>query len=126
MAARRLQLVSPIWEAAAARGPLTTDQVMNTAGAPQPLPTEIEEEIISALEQPLSPGESHRAGSERRERAVGALLAKLDIVQAYQLGRRLDLDRSDDRVAVVFRRLVIERRQRLRAFLANARRRSAR
>jgi len=39
------------------------------------------------------------------------------VEHAFELARRLDADRDGDAVAVAFRRLVRERRQRLRTFL---------
>ncbi|MBA3394317.1 MAG: hypothetical protein H0T89_16850 [Deltaproteobacteria bacterium] len=93
------------------------------ARLPQGPDPELEAAIIETLRRPISPGQGHQLGNAARERELCELFAKLDVVQAHHLGRRLDQDRSDDVLAQAFRRLVIERRQRLRAFLADARRR---
>jgi len=51
--------------------------------------------------------------------------AALEPVDAFQMRRRLELDRATDVLAVTFRRLVPERRRRLVAFLADPKRRAA-
>ncbi|MBL0215746.1 MAG: hypothetical protein IPQ07_17935 [Myxococcales bacterium] len=106
-------------------GALTTSAVLRQTRAPQDLPLTTEAAILTALTRPIDPGEGHREGNARRERELAALFSQLELVQAFDLGRRFDLARADDRLAQAFARLVVDRRQRLRAFLADARRRQA-
>jgi len=86
----------------------------------------IEAAILQALPRPLAPGEGHQIGNANRERELLELFANLDVMQSHHLGRRLDLDRPSDALAQAFRRMTIDRRGRLRAFIADARRRQAR
>lgn len=103
----------------------SSSEVLGLARArlPQGPDAELEAAIIETLRRPISPGQGPQVGNAMRERELCELFAKLDVVQAHHLGRRLDQDRADDVLAQAFRRLVIERRQRLRTFLADARRR---
>jgi len=114
MAGRRAHLVAvqdsetiSIWEPTTAPSPTAVANV----------PTEIVDALIDVLTRPLAPGEGHHVGNANRERALLALVAKLEPIHAFHLGRRIDIDRSDDALVVAFKRLVIERRQRLRAAL---------
>jgi hypothetical protein len=136
LATRRLSLISeiapgqavsrraaPIWEPLAAepgRVP-TTDEVL--ARQPGQLAAEIDAEIIALATRPLLPGESHYTGGDNRERELRLAFAKLTPLEAYQVRRRLDIDRGDDALVSAFRRLAVERRTRLKAFLADPRRR---
>jgi hypothetical protein len=97
----------------------TTSAVLARA-APK-LPADIERAIIDALVRPLHPGESHLVGSARREREVVALFEQLAPVHALAVGRRLDAARGGDALVVAFHRLVVDRRNRLRAVLARRR-----
>ncbi len=101
----------------------TTSEVLNMTRPPEDLEPALEAAIVGALTRPLAPGESHQAGNANREREVKELFASLDVVQAHHLGRRLDLDRPTDTLAQAVRRMTVERRVRLRAVLADARRR---
>lgn len=69
--------------------------------------------------------ESHYRAAQHREQLLRDLFDQLSATQALTLARRLDADSDGDRVAVAFRRLTIERRRRLRAYLGDARRRLA-
>lgn len=53
------------------------------------------------------------------------MFAKLDAAQSVVLGRRIDMERADEALAEAFKRPVVERRVRLRAYIADARRRCA-
>jgi hypothetical protein len=128
LTSRRIRLeldgsTSEIWSAPtwAPGTPPTTDGVRAVMRAPDALPAELEAQIVWALQRPVAAGETHASGNDRREREVAELFAKLSPVQALQLRRRLEIDRADDRVAVAFKRLVVERRDRLRAFLRSPR-----
>lgn len=59
----------------------------------------------------------HPLGAVNREHELGARFADLAPIHAFHLGRRLDADRAADPLVIAFKRLVIERRQRLRAVL---------
>src|SRR5680860_508451 len=87
------------------------------------LPETIETAIVAILMCPPGPGETHVAAARNRERALGEVFGHLSAAQNLALARRLDRNRDDDRIAVAFRRFTIERQQRLRAYLADARRR---
>lgn len=125
--ARRIRLedesagkaVSPIWAPVTARRDtsITTDEVLSRTRPPEPLPPEIEGAILHSIRRPLAAGESHQNGNANRERELRSIFMTLDAIQSLQLRRRLDLDKDCDQIAVAFRRLVVERRQRLRAVL---------
>lgn len=136
IAMRRMQLVTeeqppastpggmtPIWEpmSIVPERP-TTSSILNSTRAPEELPEALEAEILATFVRPLEPGESHQVGNDNRERELRTLFEELSPLQAHHLRRRLELDRNSDPIAVVFRRLLAERRQRLRAFLADPRR----
>ena len=116
---------TPVTSGSVPRVPTTT-QVLQQARPPAALPAEIEAEILATLTRPLPLQESHYEGNGRRERDLGQLFSTLDVIQSHELGRRLDIDRPDDSLAHAFRRLIPERRLRLRIFLGDARRRVAR
>lgn len=81
--------------------------------------------MIAVLTRPRSPDESHLVAAEHREQRLHDLFGQLSVAQALTLSRRLDADRDGDGVALAFRRLTVERRRRLRAYLADMRRRIA-
>jgi len=113
-----------IWEPAVAQtvGKPTTSDVLASAHRPQ-VPCEIETATLDLLTRPLMPGETHRSDFERRERELRLLFERLTPIAAFALQRRLESGRSDDKLVVAFERLVVERRGRLLATLAKARRR---
>lgn len=137
--ARRLVLVSPattgprtstavaapVWEPVPAMPSAipTTSEVLHETRPPEDLEPAMEAAILGALTRPLAPGEGHQLGNANRERELRELFASLDALQSHHLGRRLDLDRPSDALAQAFRRLIVDRRARLRAFIADARRR---
>lgn len=83
-------------------------------------------EILGVLATPAVAGESTDAFHRRKEHLLGALFAALGAAEADALHERLSTTpRADDRVAAQFGRLVHERRERLLAFLGDARRREA-
>jgi len=61
----------------------------------------------------------------RKEAALMELFDRLTITDAHELRRRLLLGLPGDQIAARFAGLIVERRQRLLAFLAGARRRAA-
>jgi hypothetical protein len=84
-----------------------------------------EREIVEVIIRPIDPNDGHRVGNDKKEQALMALFAAMSVLEAMELQRRLRVGRADDAVAVAFGRLVVERRQRLLAFLGDARRRAA-
>jgi len=77
---------------------------------------------IAIIARPIDSNETHQGGNDRKERELATQLAGLSAMEAFALRRRLDINRDDDRVVVAFRRLLAERRERLRAFLVSPRR----
>jgi hypothetical protein len=123
MATRRTELTNrastahaPIWEPTTVVAPSRVEIV---------IPADIEASIIATLTRGLRAGETHQSGNANREAELRDLFDTLDPLQAREVVRRLDVNRSDDPLARAFGRLMIERRSRLRAFLADARRRQA-
>lgn len=126
-AARRKALTpvessEPVWQpGASADSSQPTTSVLAAITAPA-LPPDREAEIIAILTRPLRPDENHMIGNNNRERELRAAFAKLAPIEAIALRRRLDCDRDADALAIAFRRLKVERRESLRAFLAEPRR----
>jgi len=81
--------------------------------------------LLPVLTSPLHPGETAFGGYQRKEHALRAAFAALSVLAARALHARLSACRADDALALAFSRLTIERRTRLLAFLADARRREA-
>ena len=127
---QRLQLAETdeqqIWEAppASAATP-TTSEVMHATRVPRSLQADIEDALIAVIISPLRTNETYVAAGHRREREAKTILEQLDPAQAHHLGRRLDIARPDDPIVVAFCRFSVERRARLRTFIAEAKRRAA-
>jgi hypothetical protein len=106
---------SPIWEP--------------PAGSQTPVVIAIEVRceaaIIDVIERRVDPAEGHLIGNERKERELLELFAALSLHESWEVRRRLVESRPGDRLAASFQRLVIVRRCRLLAFLADAGRRAA-
>ncbi len=85
----------------------------------------LEAEILAILENPLQPGETISAGYQRLENELGRAFARLTIADARELQRRISNPTADDVLVARFGRMVLERRQRLIRFLADAPRRAA-
>jgi len=117
MRRREARHAHTIWEPASAGEP---------AAAADAVAIPIEAAIIEAIVRPIEPGEMHRAGNDRKERELLALLDTLTPVQALALRRRLANGRAGDPMVAAFARLIAERRNRVLAFLDDARRRAAR
>ena len=95
------------------------------ARSPGAIPDSVELQIRQVLSSPPSPNETIETGFRRKEHELRALFAVLTPVEARALHRRLANPSFDDVIAMLFARLVIDRRGRLLAFLAQARRRYA-
>jgi len=85
----------------------------------------LEHAIVAALDGAPNASETMLAGFQRKERALAQLFAQLSVSDARTLHRRLTLPVDCDPIASRFARLNSERRARLIAFLADARRREA-
>jgi hypothetical protein len=80
-------------------------------------------ELIAILERPFAAGETAEAGARRKEHDLGAVFATLSVVDSWHLHQRLRRAAPGDRLSAAFGRLVVQRRDRLLAFLGDARRR---
>ena len=128
IACRRVSLVSEavsdssrprlIWEPCRSASEVpTATEVLHKQLPKNTISNELERHFIATLERPLAAHETYQAGNANRERELRALFATLSPVQALALRRRLNADRNDDALAVAFRRVVVERRNRFIAFL---------
>jgi hypothetical protein len=98
--------------------------VVNSPSHTEPAnPSTTEIRMIEILDTPAAPGETIEASYRRKEQEIGALLARLRAREALALHRRLT--NATDPLALRFGRMTRERRERLLAFLADARRREA-
>lgn len=80
--------------------------------------------LLAILASPAEPGETYAQAFRRKEHAFLARCAALSPVSSLTLRRRLANPLAGDRLAEQFARLVIERRNRILHFLADARRRA--
>lgn len=104
----------------------TTDSVRQVLAAQSlQLPASVLAAIEQVVHTPPCRAESHAAAALHKELALRAVFADLDAVTSSTLVRRLDRDDPGDPVVRNLRRLLPERRARLRAFLADCRRRTA-
>ena len=87
-----------------------------------PVAIPIEQQLIDAIAAPLHTDETSRVGNDRKEREVATLLAQLTPVQSLALSKRLAVNAADDPLVVAFGRMVVDRRNRLIAFLDRLRR----
>lgn len=85
----------------------------------------LETEILSVMDRRPEPGERLEFAFRRKELELMAVFDRLTLADSHELHRRLTLMLADDPIARVFARLVPDRRQRLVAFLRDARRREA-
>jgi hypothetical protein len=90
------------------------------------VPMSCEQTIIDVLVTPPRYGETIEAAYRRKERELTELFATLDRNEASTLLKRLSDPRTEDALAMRFARLVVDRRTRLLALLADAPRREAR
>ncbi len=85
-----------------------------------------EADLLAILTAPLHPGESALCGHQRKEHQLAAIFATLSVGEARTLHQRLSRSPSAaDTLASKFAALVLDRRQRLLAFIADTRRRAA-
>ena len=98
--------------------------VQPTAPALRPTATS-DERLVAILDAALAPGETAMVGYARKEHELGAVLAQLSVLESRAMHARLSCPKAGDDLASKFARLTTERRTRLLAFLADARRRAA-
>lgn len=89
-------------------------------------PMSCEQTILDVLVTPPRYGETIEAAYRRKERELTELFATLGRGEASVLLKRLSDPRTEDVLATRFSRLVVDRRTRLLALLADAPRREAR
>jgi hypothetical protein len=85
----------------------------------------LEAEILETFAAPAAPGEQLELAFRRKEHELKVLFDRLSVADARALHRRFTLMLPGDPIASRFGRLISERRARLLAFLADARRREA-
>lgn len=93
--------------------------------ADAPRPQTVDARLIAILDEPLAPGETAMVGFARKEHALGAVFATLNVFESRAIHARLANPKAGDELANKFARLTAERRSRLLAFVADARRRAA-
>ncbi|HTR49726.1 MAG TPA: hypothetical protein VMJ10_03400 [Kofleriaceae bacterium] len=81
--------------------------------------------LLAILTAPLRLGEPAQVGFLRKETELRAAFAALSAADSRALHARLANPRPDDALAAKFAGLVVDRKQRLLGFLADARRREA-
>lgn len=111
------------------QGPPSEEEILVEEEAPPSAPRWCagarEHEILAVLADPPGCNERVATAFERKERELTDLFAQLHPNEARALHRRLTIPAPSDPIALKFGRLVIDRRQRLIAFLAGAPRREA-
>jgi len=85
----------------------------------------LEAEILETFAASSAPGERLELAFRRKEHELKLLFDRLSIADARELHRRFTLMLPSDPIASRFGRLIGERRARLLAFLADARRRQS-
>lgn len=85
-----------------------------------------EPEVMAILTRTAAAGETIEVAYRRKEQALARVFGALSADDARVVHRRLSEARTDDTLAQQFARLVIDRRMRLLAILADAPRREAR
>jgi hypothetical protein len=81
--------------------------------------------ILDILEAPRSLGVGASDDFARKEHALRALFATFSVLESLSLHKRLTINRHDDQLAIAFRRMVSDRRDRLFQFLLDSKRRAA-
>lgn len=102
-------------------------RAVSAAVAPAPAAstsTWFEPALIEILVRPVVTGAA-RDEHARKEHEIGELFARLTVIEAWTLHKRLANPSATDALATAFGRLILERRARLLAFLGDARRRAA-
>ncbi|HEY5934206.1 MAG TPA: hypothetical protein VIU61_06225 [Kofleriaceae bacterium] len=123
----RLRLVPQTVKPQAATPPV--EAVVEVVTMPPPAPVvaqlELDDQIVAILDEPVPTGVTVSNAYRDKERALAAYFRTLGVGDARALHRRLTIPSPDDALAMRFSRLVVDRRDRLIAVLADARRREA-
>ena len=116
-----------IWEPmeVESKTPTTSEVLQKTTRDALRIAPEVERALVELITRPIDQSGGHSAGYAVRENEIGQMFAQLDLKTALAVAKRLDLSRYDDPLATAFNRMVASRRNRLRAFLGDARRRAA-
>ena len=85
----------------------------------------IDATLAAIFDAPLAPGETAFDGYRTKEIQLGAAMSQLTVLESRAMHARLANPLGSDALAAKFMRLTIDRRVRLLAFLADARRRAA-
>ncbi|MEJ7599251.1 MAG: hypothetical protein WKG01_15200 [Kofleriaceae bacterium] len=88
-------------------------------------PVTLEREILDVLDMAPEQGERLDLAFRRKEHQLASLFTRSSVMDCRALHKRISVPATDDPIAARFARLVPERRGRLLAFLADARRREA-
>jgi len=96
-----------------------------TATVPEPRLEHLRAPIRDIVLRLPAAGETVMVAHARKEGDLRDLFATLTVLEARALHRRLERGGADDPLAALFLRLAPDRRRRLLAFLADARRREA-
>lgn len=86
----------------------------------------LEGTLIALLVSPSDPRFTVREAYERKERALCEAIAAAPFIDVWTLHKRVTIGRSDDPFVAALQRLSPERRTKVVAFMADARRRDAR
>jgi hypothetical protein len=99
--------------------------VLPSPAVPQtPEQTAFDAQLAAIITAPLPMGQTSLEGYRNKEIAILGALAKRSVLESRALHARLANPVSSDVLAVTFMRLTVERRVRILAFLADARRRA--
>jgi len=124
-AALRLRLVPPNAPRPAPPAPEPVAEVVEVASVPVAASLTLDDQIFAILDEPAPPGVTVSVAYRAKEQTLTAYFMSLSVADARALHRRFTIPSPDDALAERFSRLVVERKARLVAVLADARRREA-
>jgi hypothetical protein len=81
--------------------------------------------LIDILTAPTRASETCAAAFARKEADFTNVCSRLSVVESHALHRRLSNPHSEDQLAMMFSRFVVDRRARILNYLAGARKRAA-
>ena len=126
--ALRLRLVPPNKTRAATPAPepvADVARVAEVASVPVAASLTLDDQIFAILDEPAPPGVTTSMAYRDKEQTLTAYFMTLSVADARALHRRFTIPSPEDALAERFSRLVVERKARLVAVLADARRREA-
>jgi hypothetical protein len=121
--ALRLRLVAP--NAASRPATPAPEPVPAVASVPVAASLTLDDQIFAILDAPAEPGVTVSAAYREKEQTLAEFFKSLSVADARALHRRFTIPSTGDALAERFSRLVIDRKTRLIAVLAGARRREA-